>query len=434
MAVEVRDAVGADVAVLTGESARELMVAVLSAVGGRLVEWTATQVAYRPGAATTASYTARVRWADGSVTSERLGACSGSLPDGVARLGDGRTEIGMWRFPFDPALPGLPAAMDLERMRRLLGDAGLGAGGLPRPRVRAYRPMRRAVVEVSAPGGARIFVKAVHPRRARRLHERHRVATAAGVAVPASLGWTDDGLVVLTALPGRTLREELITTGANRLDPDRLAGGVVGVLDALPVALATGRRRRTWGQKAPHYAEVIAGVLPPMADRARRIAASVDHDTPEGPDVAVHGDFYESQLMVADGRIAGLLDIDTAGRGERLDDAACLLAHLAVLAQIRPDRAEVINRLGSRLERRFSRDLGRAALARRTAAVVLSLATGPHRVQEAGWPQHTERRVALAEQWLAFAEPTAPSATSSTTSSTVESSTVESSRSDVAAR
>jgi aminoglycoside phosphotransferase (APT) family kinase protein len=167
--------------------------------------------------------------------------------------------------------------------------------------------------------------------------------------------------------------------------------------------LVTGSRRPTWGQKAPHYAEVIAGVLPAMADRARRIAAAVDHDTPEGPDVPIHGDFYESQLMVAGGEVTGLLDIDTAGLGERLDDAACLLAHLSVLAQICPARAGEINELGSRLERRLSQDLDRAALARRTAAVVLSLATGPHRVQEPGWPQHTEQRIALAERWIEFA-------------------------------
>jgi hypothetical protein len=41
-----------------------------------------------------------------------------------------------------------------------------------------------------------------------------------------------------------------------------------------------------------------------------------------------------------------------------------------------------------------------AELRRRTAAVVLSLATGPHRVQEAGWQVATRARLDLATRWL----------------------------------
>ncbi|MGH3517938.1 MAG: hypothetical protein ACRDQ7_11085 [Haloechinothrix sp.] len=104
MSTNEHDPADADLALLTGESARELMATVLSAVDGRLLNWAATQVDHEPGRRTTVGYTARVRWADGSVTTERLGACSGQLPAGVARLSNGRTEIGMWRFPFDPDL------------------------------------------------------------------------------------------------------------------------------------------------------------------------------------------------------------------------------------------------------------------------------------------------------------------------------------------
>jgi hypothetical protein len=35
------------------------------------------------------------------------------------------------------------------------------------------------------------------------------------------------------------------------------------------------------------------------------------------------------------------------------------------------------------------------------AAAVLGLATGPFRVQQAGWRQHTQARLRLAEQWAA---------------------------------
>ncbi len=388
---------GSGLALLTGDGATELMTAVLAAAGGTLLRCRSRQVDHQPGTRTTVSYSARVRWADGTVSDETVGATNGNLPDGVARLSDGETEIGMWRFPFDPDLPALPAAFDAERMRRLVADVGLGGDGGPvRLRVRAYRPRRRAVIEVSAPGGT-AFVKVLKPGKAQPLHQRHRAAIAAGCPVPASLGWTDEGLVVLAGLPGCTLRSVLTAPGPLALDVE----DVLGVLDSLPDELATGSRRPTWGQRAPHYAGVITDAVPELSARARAVAVAVDHgDAPEGPGVAVHSDFYESQLMVRAGRVSGLLDIDTAGLGERLDDAACLLGHLGVLAQLHPCRAGVINRFGLRLQHRFERDLDPAALGRRTAAAVLSLATGPHRVQERGWRVKTGRRLALAERWL----------------------------------
>lgn len=382
----------ADLALLTGEPAGDLLTTVLAEAGGELLGWTATQVDHQPGRRTTVSYSAKVRWSGGAVSEEVLGASSGQLPEGVVRLSDGVNEIGVWRFPFDPELPGLPLAVDPWHARKLVECTGLPVGGEVSIRVRSYRPRRRAVIEVGLPGQHRVFIKVVPPVRARALHERHRLAAAA--MVPSSLGWTDEGLVLLAGLPGRTLREELLTAETVVVEPE----SVTAALEGLPF---TGRRRRTWGQKAAHYAEVVASAVPDLVARARAIASTVDHTAPEGPDVPVHGDFYESQLLVHEGRVTGLLDIDTAGRGERLDDAGCLLAHLAVLAQIRPARAEQINAVRHQMEAHFARELDRAALHRRTAAVVLSLATGPHRVQEQNWPRSTERRIDLAEQWLA---------------------------------
>lgn len=381
-------------ALLTGGAAADLMAAVLGMAGGSALAWRVEHVDRQPDGPTTVGYAVRVGWADGSVSEEALGATTGpALPDGVVRLTDGETEVGMWRFPFDPDLPGLAAACDPGRMGRLARRLGLG--GDVTVRVRTYRPRRRAVVEVAAAGGG-FFVKVLRPEKVRAVHELHRAAAEAGCPVPGALGWTEDGLLVLAALPGRTLRQRLLAGERADLDSD----DVVGVLDALPRELAGGQRRATWGQKAAHYAEVLAATVPELAARARAVADAVGHLAPEGPDVPVHGDFYEAQLMVDGWRVTGLLDIDTAGRGERLDDAACLLAHLDVLARIHPVLAGEATRLRVRLHRRFARDLDLAALARRTAAVVLSLATGPYRVQEPAWRQATADRVELAERWL----------------------------------
>lgn len=380
---------------LVGPEAVELLAAVLTPAGGRVEDWRVDQVDHQPGGRTTVGYQVRVGWADGSVTEETLGAATGDLPPEVARLTDGHTEVGLWRFPFDPDLPALPAACDPHRMGRLATRLGLD-GAAARLTVRTYRPRRRAVVELATPTGT-IYVKVLRPGRVRSVHEAHRAATAAGYPAPHPLGWTTDGLLVLAALPGRPLRDALLTGTPLT---DGVVDGVLAALD-LPPALATGARRLTWGQKARHYAGVIAATVPDLAARARSIAAAVDHAAPEGPDTPVHGDFYEAQLMVAADRVTGVLDIDTAGRGERLDDAACLLAHLAVLADLHPTRRAPIDQFRAALHPRLTQTLDPAALARRTAAVVLSLATGPFRVREPGWRRATTQRVELAERWLA---------------------------------
>jgi hypothetical protein len=374
-------------ALLTGEDAGDVLAAALAAAGGEPQQWAVEQVDHQPGLSTVVSYTARVRWPDGVVTREILAAMTGPLPAGAVRFTDGTTEVGVWRFPRDPSLPALRDACDADRLEQLLGVRPT------RLRLRSHRPGRRAVIEAETPRG-RAFVKVVRPELAAVLHQRHSVAVAAGCPAPEPLAFAPDGLVVLAGLAGRTLRSVLAEPDAVLPDADELQA----VLDTLPAELASGRRS-TWGQRAPHYAEVLAGTVPAVADRARAVAAEVDRP-PEGPEVVVHGDFYESQLMTSGGRITGLLDIDTVAVGDRLDDLGCLLGHLSVLARLWPARAEAINPLGQRLHRRWAAEYDPAALARSAGAVVLSLATGPHRVQEPGWATNTAERVELAERWL----------------------------------
>ena len=51
----------------------------------------------------------------------------------------------------------------------------------------------------------------------------------------------------------------------------------------------------------------------------------------------------------------------------------------------------------------FEREVDPIDLRARTAAAILGLASGPFRVFEPNWPEAVERRVDLAEQWLASA-------------------------------
>ncbi|MPZ25100.1 MAG: phosphotransferase [Micromonosporaceae bacterium] len=383
---------------LTGPDAGDILRAALGAARAELLSWRAEQVDYQPRRGSTAGYRVRVRWPDRRVTEERFGAYTGEPPaDGTAgalMVGDGADRVAVWRFPHDPYLPGLAAAYDPAAVAGLLGGFGLGVGPV-RLALRAYRPRRRAVVEASGPGG-RLFLKVVRPDRVAELHRRHRLVTGAGVPAPASLGYTPDGLLVLAALPGQTLRQALRHRGT----PLPPGAAVLRLLDRLPGELTEAAGRRSWRDRAGHYAEVVAGVLPPQADRVRQLATAITGQTGTGPLVPVHGDLYEAQLRVAGGRITGVLDIDTAGPGERLDDLACLLGHLSVLAQLDPARAAATNRLGAGYLAAFERTVDPADLRSRVAAVVLSLATGPHRVQERGWRRATRCRVDLVERWL----------------------------------
>jgi hypothetical protein len=382
---------------LTGPEATGILDAALAEAGGLVVTCRVTQVDHQPERGSTAAYLTRVRWPDGRMTEERFGAYTGPPPAGSLTVGDGTDRVAVWRLPHDPYLPGLATAYHPSAVAGLIRGFGLGGGPVRRD-LRAYRPRRRAVVEVTGPAG-RLFLKVVRPARVAALHRTHRLLSAAGVPVAPSLGHTPEGLLVLQQLPGRTLRQA-VRAGVTRLPSGQT---LLDLLDRLPAELAAGPARASWLSRAGHYAAVVADLLPDRAEQARQLAAAIQAEGGTGPTVPVHGDFYESQLQVAAGRVTGLLDVDTAGPGERLDDLACLLGHLSVLARLEPARAAAIGRLGARYLAAFERAVDPVDLRYRVAAVVLSLATGPHRVQERGWRRATGQRLDLAEQWLASA-------------------------------
>jgi hypothetical protein len=390
-----------DFALLTGPDAGELLGAAVATAGGELVRWRVRQVDHRPGSSVTAAYAARVRWADRE-QDETLGASTGMAPvadrsdaPGVLTLSDGAREVAVWRFPLDPGLPGLAAACDPVAVAALLARFGAAAGPQDvRLRMRAYRPRRRAVVQADVPGG-RLYLKVLRPHRARDLHERHRLLHAAGVPVPRSLGWTEDGVVVLEALLGDPMRDRVLTAG-----PVPSGRALVDLVGSLPREVLDLPRRRSWSEGADHYAAVVAGAVPDQAERVRDLAAAVRAGTGQPPDEPCHGDLYEAQLLLDGPRVSGVLDVDSVGPGRRADDLACLLAHLHVLELMRPGRADRLR--GVRADWLAAADaaLDPVEVRTRTAGVLLSLATGPHRVQEDGWPAATRTRLDAVEQWL----------------------------------
>lgn len=395
-----------DVTLLTGTAADELLSAALAPVGADLLSWSVRDVDVRPGRRTTASYLAKVSWPEG-VREEVLGASVRPVDhdepvtapdDGRLVLTDGERRVEMWRFPFDPELPALPAVCFPETAAEVLRRIGIDCPAPPRLDVISYRPRRRAVV-IAEIGPLRLYIKVLRPQIALEVLRRHELLAAAGLPVPRCLGWSDDGLLVLAELTGTPLGTALEATGAEACDPRKL----VALLDSLPAEVSTLPRRRPWAEHVSHYATVVGAALPAVAGRADALAAQIEERLNDGGDAAgepTHGDFYEAQLMVSGGRISGLLDIDTVGPGRRADDLACLLAHLSVRATMRTAEAGTFRTTIEQWLPTFDARVGPAELRVRTAAVVMSLATGPYRTQEAGWEQATADRLRLVKDWL----------------------------------
>lgn len=386
---------------LTGAAAGGLWSGVLD--GGRVERLDPTGVTLQPDGAATVRYAATVAWADGRQTRESLVATTGSrIPDGatiVPTTADGhRIRVGVWRWPHDPALPALAWASSGSAVGATLQRLGLATGPV-RLRLRSYRPGRRAVVQAESSAGP-FFLKVVRPAVLGRLAERHRVLAGA-VLVPPVLAATDDGVLVLPGLPGEPMRPLLAGDGRGLPSPAELER----LLDAFPAAAADLRPAgsRPPGDavaRVPDHAAVLGAVAGELSPRLDALCAALAAADPgDHPAVPVHGDFYESQLLVEHGAVVGLLDVDTVGRGHRIDDWATLLGHVVLLEHILPEPATAAR------YRRAVEDhaLGRwpaAQLRPRVAAVLVGLATGPFRVQQTDWPALTEARVALAEEWV----------------------------------
>jgi hypothetical protein len=386
----------ADLRLLLGPGAAGLLHAVAEAAGGTLVNWRPRQVNHQPGRSSVVQYRTGVRWTGGETTSETFVAATGErIPaEGAAVFAEGADRVAVWRWPQDPFLPGLSEALDPVRVAALLDGLGVD-GGAVQIRTRAYRPGRRAVVEVTGRRG-RLFLKVVRPDRVEQLHRRHR-SLVEHLPVPDSLGWSNSGILVLTALAGETLRAGLRSARQPLPPPE----SVSQLLGRFPLHLAEERPSRDLVSTMAHHATVIEETVPVLKSKLEATVEALTADPNEdpGPVTAVHGDLYEAQLMVNRGHITGLLDIDTAGSGFRVDDFANFCAHLSVLA-LMTDRPRQVRRFGAALLAHAETQHPRPVLRRRIAAAVLGLATGPFRVLEANWEANTARRLDLAVDWV----------------------------------
>jgi len=238
----------------------------------------------------------------------------GTAPPGSFAVMTHVGEVGVWRHPNDPALPGLPIAVTPG------GTGAVVAAVAPdvdptTVEVVALHPLERAVIRVGAPGNA-VYVKVVPPWRTGAVADRHRRVRAVGVPSPSVLAVDEvRGWLVLSELEGVPLAEHLETGWP------------------LPRADDVWQVIHTW---------VGAGLL--------------------------HGDLHDRQLLVNEhGDIVGVVDFDDAGAGDLVDDLGRFVAHVSWRGVTHPEQASRIGPWVDELVAVFARHVDPVALRRRTA-------------------------------------------------------------------
>ena len=378
------------VAILLGEAVPAPLRAAVDAEGAHIASASTRQVTWWPGRSITVRYRARLEGPHLNGNHDLVAVAGRRTPEGASVTDSEGTRIAVWRMPDDPRIPGLAAALDPTRAAALVGSWRRRWRG--KTRLRAYRPGTRAVVEVRGRKTS-FFLKLVPTDKVEALHHNHR-RLAAHLPVPRSLGVNRDlGLLALQALPGTSLRDALDQPETPLPD----VAALNGLLAALP-APSPGLTARSPIERVKRLGDLLSHLLPEVSNRIGELVERIGRDAVERS-VPIHGDFYEAQLLVSDGVVVGVLDVDTFGWGRPGDDPATMLGHLDI-RRSDPARARRIEAYASSLLGAWDGMVDPGDLRRRTAAVVLGLATGPFRVQREDWPTATLRRIEMAERWM----------------------------------
>ncbi|GMA33882.1 phosphotransferase [Demequina litorisediminis] len=273
-----------------------------------------------------------------------------------------------------------------------LARVGIADATVEQLEMLVLRPMRRAVLRanVSSHGlSGRIYVKVLRPDAARQVLERHQACGMAPKAYDAG-----DGIVVIEGATGQPLTEYLYRPDAPRyLDPAVL----VEALDSIGEGAMEMARRRSAADLIDTYADaaIKSGADAARVDAVRAsVHAVVEADGAPGALVPTHGDFHAANVFVEAGdetRVAALIDLDTLGPGYRVDDLACMLAHLHTLPTFDESGYRDVPRLIRDATEDFSRRVPAHRLRARAAAVLISLMGGS---------DDAARR----DRWLATAE------------------------------
>ncbi|MDR1265488.1 MAG: phosphotransferase [Propionibacteriaceae bacterium] len=397
---------------LTTAAAAQLLTAVVGP-SASIKSWCLDHVDADPGRAVTATYRVDVA-SDGRVSRQTIGCTvrTAGLTAADRRaevVQSGSQQVACWVYPDDPDLPGLRRASDPVALAALLRQVDVA------PRLRAanlrldligYRPRRRAVFRARlADRDQTVYLKVLRPSHFEAVVRRHRLLEAAGTPSPRVLATTDDHLLVIAETPGTPLARAVFEP-----TPPVAGQQLIALLDAMPPTVAQLGRRPPWASAVAHYAGIVQTALPELRPVLDRLGGQIERGLAGRPpgNEPTHGDFYEAQVFVRAGAVSGLIDIDTIGPGRRVDDLACLVAHLHCIQRMNQSQSRHIRRLLAAWMPAFDRRVDPVELRLRAAAVVISLATGPYRGQEPDWRRETTRMITQAETLVDWAQSLSP--------------------------
>lgn len=393
---------------LTGPLAAEVLRPAVTAAGGLLHHASCVHLHYVPGRELVVRYDCDITWGRLRTRDTLLAATAGKahLPGTLAitaETANATLHASVWRWPFDPVVRGLSIATAPPLLADRVGRIMTGPLSVE---VVAYRPTERAVVRVTDGTGRTCYLKVLPPSQVGPVAAKHHLLAAAGVPVPeVLLADETDGLLLLDALTGATLRDRIRSGHPVRLDPSDLIRLLDRLSDVAPAA-APGPARAPRTRDAVAHAGLLAMLVPehrPLLHSLGEAFEQADAEVERRSGAVVHGDLHESQLIVDDtGAVTGLLDLDDLGPGDPLDDPAVLLGHLeyrvVAMADHSQDTAH-LERCIAAVREHLSAIHGTGPLDLTVAAVLVGLATGPFRVQAPRWRALTAAVLSVAQRY-----------------------------------
>ena len=305
-------------------------------------------------------------------------------------------RIGCYFFPVDHRLKALRRLASPDTRRSLIRDLLGDFPEAPAVTLRhlRYKPERRYVACLETPGGPRFLLKFFTPERYRAAKAAAQVFSAQGLGVTErNTCYLDKHNVMgLEWLHGRLLSDIILTAGDTHRGRARVAEGAGSALARLHSAEPAGLkeiRRTDEIARLEAQATTIRYLCPSLGERADEIVELIVPALGEiGEEtMALHGDFYDKQVLIADGSPL-VLDLDEASQGHPAIDIGLFTAHLerhGLCGRLSSQEVDIFAEALVRGYRRVRSTPSHPAIRLYTAIGLLHLAAEPFRYRETNW-------------------------------------------------